>query len=370
MTVRERTLLGPGPSDVHPQVLQAMAQPTIGHLDPLFLEIMDEIKTLLRYAFRTENKLTIPVSGPGSAGMETCFANLVRPGDKVIVCRNGLFGDRMHEMVARCHGIPIVVDQPWGEAVDPERVDDALAKYPEANLVAFVHAETSTGAMSDALAVSEVASRNNCLTIVDAVTSLGGSPLEVDEWRLDAVYSGTQKCLSAPPGISPLTMSPAAVERINNRTVPVQSWFMDLRHVMDYWGGEQQRAYHHTAPVNSLYALREALLMLEEEGLEARWQRHRKNHELLACGLVELGFEFLLDKPHRLPQLNSVLVPDGVDERALRQVLLQKHDIEVGGGLGELAGKILRIGLMGESSQPEKVALLLSALRTEMGSRN
>lgn len=360
--VRSRTLLGPGPSDVHPRVLEAMARPTIGHLDPLFLDMMDEIKSLLQYAFRTRNELTIPISAPGSAGMETCFVNLVNPGDKVVVCRNGVFGDRMQQIVVRCMGVPIVVDQPWGEAVDPDLLDHTLRQHPDATLVAFVHAETSTGALSDAKTLVEVAHQHGCLTIVDAVTSLGGSPVEVDEWQIDAIYSGTQQCLSAPPGLSPISMSSAAIERIASRKLPVQSWFMDLRLIMDYWQGDAQRAYHHTAPVNSLYALHEALRMLKEEGIENSWQRHRDNYKLLAAGLEELGLHFLVNEPDRLPQLSSVLVNGVADEARIRRTLLSEHNIEIGGGLGEFAGRVWRIGLMGQSSQPDKVRQLLKAL--------
>ncbi|MBF6592671.1 MAG: alanine--glyoxylate aminotransferase family protein, partial [Ktedonobacterales bacterium] len=271
-----RTLLGPGPSDVHPRVLAAMARPTIGHLDPAFIGMMDEVKVMLQYAFQTQNGLTLPVSAPGSAGMETCFVNLVEPGDEVVVCRNGVFGERMRENVERCGGVPVMVDDAWGAPVDPDKVADTLKRHPQAKALAFVHAETSTGAMSDVKALVELAHRHDCLSIVDAVTSLGGIPLKVDEWQVDAVYSGTQKCLSCTPGLSPVTFSERAVAVVKGRKHKVQSWFLDLNLVMGYWGGQAKRAYHHTAPINALYGLHEALVMLCEEGLEQAWQRHAR----------------------------------------------------------------------------------------------
>ncbi|MCB1588756.1 MAG: alanine--glyoxylate aminotransferase family protein, partial [Xanthomonadales bacterium] len=265
----ERLLLGPGPSDVPERVLQALARPTIGHLDPAFVAMMDQTKTLLRRAFRTENRLTIPVSAPGSAGMEACFVNLIEPGDTVIVCQNGVFGGRMKENVLRVGATPVMVQDEWGRAVDPDKVRAAIAAHPEAVALAFVHAETSTGARSDARTLCQLAQSAGLLTMVDAVTSLGGIPLEVDGWGIDAIYSGSQKCLSAPPGISPLSFSERAVARVKARKTPVQSWFLDLSLVMNYWEGEGARSYHHTAPVNALYGVHEALLMLDEEGLEA-----------------------------------------------------------------------------------------------------
>jgi alanine-glyoxylate transaminase/serine-glyoxylate transaminase/serine-pyruvate transaminase len=283
-TPPKRTLMGPGPSDVHPRVLAAMARPTIGHLDPAFVAMMDETKQLLQYAFQTGNALTIPVSAPGSAGMETCFANLVEPGDKVIVCINGVFGTRMRENIERYQGVPVVVEDKWGEPVDPAKLEDTLTKNPDAKTVAFVQAETSTGVESDAKALAEIAHRHNCLVIVDAVTSLGGSPLKVDEWNLDAVYSGSQKCLSCTPGLAPVTMNERAVEKLRNRKTKVSSWFLDLTLVMGYWGGGK-RAYHHTAPINPLYGLHEALLMLKEEGIENAWERHRRHHLELRAGI-------------------------------------------------------------------------------------
>lgn len=359
-----RTLMGPGPSDVHPRILQAMARPTIGHLDPTFVDMMDQIKLMLQYAFQTENALTIPVSAPGSAGMETCFVNLVEPGDKVIVCQNGVFGGRMKENVERCGGIAIMVEDEWGKAVDPNKLEDALNQNSDAKIVAFVHAETSTGVQSDAKTLSEIAHKHGCLTIVDTVTSLAGTPLKVDEWQLDAVYSGTQKCLSSTPGLSPVTFSEAAVKKISNRNTKVQSWFLDLNLVMGYWGTGAKRAYHHTAPINPLYGLHEALVLLKDEGLENSWARHEKNHQLLRAGIEAMGLSFTVEESARLPQLNAINVPDGVDEAAVRARLLQEYNLEIGAGLGALAGRIWRIGLMGYSSNVKNVEYCLAALKT------
>jgi len=311
MTIRSfnppvRTLMGPGPSDVHPRILEALSRPTLGHLDPVFVGMMDEMKTLLHYAFRTGYELTLPVSAPGSAGMETCFVNLVEPGDTVVVCINGVFGGRMKENVERCGATAIVVEDEWGKPVDPDQVEAALKAHPEAKILAFVHAETSTGARSDAETLTRLAHTYDCLVIVDAVTSLGGCPLEVEAWGIDAIYSGSQKCLSCTPGLSPVSFSPRAVERIRNRKTRVQSWFLDLNLVMNYWGGGAKRAYHHTAPINALYGLHEALVLLQEEGIEASWQRHRNMHEALKAGLEALGMQFIVDEAARLPQLNAV----------------------------------------------------------------
>ncbi len=358
----QRTLLGPGPSDVSPRVLNAMARPTIGHLDPDFIRMMDEIKCLLQYAFQTRNDLTMPVSAPGSTGMEACFVNLVEPGDKVIVCQNGVFGGRMKENVERCGATAIMVMDDWGKPVDPSKVEDALKTHTDARLLAFVHAETSTGAQSDAKTLVELAHAHNCLTIVDAVTSLGGSPLKVDEWGIDAIYSGTQKCLSCVPGLSPISFGERAVERIKNRSSKIQSWFMDMNLVMGYWGQGTKRAYHHTAPINTLYALHEALVMLQEEGLENAWQRHEHHHQALKAGIEAMGLEFVVVEPYRLPQLNAIRVPAGVDEAAVRHALLQRYQLEIGAGLGPLAGKIWRIGLMGYASNAKNVLNCLGAL--------
>jgi len=357
-----RTLMGPGPSDVPPRILEALGRPTIGHLDPTFVDLMDEVKTLLQYVMQTENALTMPISAPGSAGMEACFVNLVEPGDKVIVCQNGVFGGRMKENVERCGAQPILVQDAWGSPVDPQKVEDALIAHPDASVLAFVHAETSTGAQSDAKTLVELAHRHNCLTIVDAVTSLAGTPLKVDEWEIDAVYSGSQKCLSCVPGISPVSFSERAQHKISNRTHKVQSWFLDMNLIMGYWGQGTRRAYHHTAPVNAMYALHEALLMVREEGLENAWARHQHNHLALKAGLEAMGIRFIVDEAHRLPQLNAVAIPEGVDDAAVRNRLLNEHHLEVGAGLGDLAGKVWRIGLMGYSSRIENITRCLAAL--------
>jgi len=363
-----RTLMGPGPSDVNPRILEAMSRPTIGHLDPVFVDMMDEMKGLLRYAFQTKNELTMPVSAPGSAGMETCFVNLVEPGDKVIVCQNGVFGGRMKENVERSGGTAVMVEDTWGTAVDPDKVETALKDNPDAKVVAFVHAETSTGAVSDARTLSALAHEHDCLVIADTVTSLGGCELLVDEWQLDAVYSGTQKCLSCVPGLSPVTFSKRAVEQVTTRKSKVQSWFMDLNLVLGYWGGGGKRAYHHTAPINTLYALHEALVILQEEGIENSWARHRKNHEALRAGIEAMGLQFVVPKDQRLPQLNAVSVPEGVDEAAVRGTLLREYNLEIGAGLGAMAGKIWRIGLMGYASNQTNVLFCLGALDAVLSS--
>lgn len=362
----QRTLMGPGPSDVSPRVLSALARPTIGHLDPLFIQMMDEVKQLLQYAFKTENTHTIAISAPGSAGMEACFVNLVTPNDTVVVCRNGVFGARMIENVKRIGAKVVIVDATWGRAVNPQSLEDTLKAHPEAKFVAFVHAETSTGALSDAKSLCEIAKRYNCLTIVDAVTSLGGSELRVDEWGIDAIYSGSQKCLSCVPGISPVSFSEQAAELIKNRELPVQSWFLDQSLVMDYWSGDGKRAYHHTAPVNSLYALHESLVMLKAEGIENSWARHKAQHETLAAGLSELGLDFIVPEEERLPQLNAVHIPQGIDDVAVRQYLLSEYNLEIGAGLGQFAGEAWRIGLMGYAARKENVALCLAALKDAM----
>ncbi len=361
-----RTLMGPGPSDIAPRVLAAMSRPTIGHLDPAFIQMMDEIKQMLQYAFQTKNELTMPVSAPGSAGMETCFVNLVEPGDKVVVCQNGVFGGRMKENVERCGGIPVMVQDDWGTAVSVEKVAEALEQKPDAKVLECVHAETSTGAISDAKALCELARKHDCLTIVDAVTSLGGSELRVDEWGIDAIYSGTQKCLSCPPGISPVSFSPRAVEAVKARKTSVPSWFLDTNLVMGYWGAGAKRAYHHTAPVNALYALHEGLVMLQDEGLENAWARHEKHHLALRAGLEAMGLKFLVAEGERLPQLNSVFIPEGVDDAALRTTLLNDYSLEIGAGLGAFAGKVWRIGLMGAACNQRNVMLCLTALENTL----
>jgi len=358
-----RTLMGPGPSDVPPRILAAMARPTIGHLDPAFSHMMEETKQLLRYAFQTENALTFPVSGPGSVGMETCFVNLVEPGDIVIVCINGVFGGRMLENVKRCGGVPVVVEDAWGTAVDVTKVATAFADHPGAKLLAFVHAETSTGAQSDAAALARIAQQHGALTIMDCVTSLAGTPVLIDAWGIDAAYSGSQKCLSCTPGLSPVTFSERAIAKVRARQTPVQSWFMDLNLVLGYWSGAGRRTYHHTAPINPLYGLHEALLILAEEGIENAWARHQAMHENLKAGLTRLGLEFIVPPAARLPQLNSVTIPARVDDAAARARLLDEFNLEIGAGLGALAGKIWRIGLMGHGARQENIDTVLRALR-------
>ncbi|OEJ69427.1 pyridoxal-phosphate-dependent aminotransferase family protein [Magnetovibrio blakemorei] len=366
-----RVLMGPGPSDIHSRVLQALGRPVIGHLDPEFIMMMDEIKGLLHYAFQTTNQMTLPISAPGSAGMECAFVNLVEPGDNVIVCVNGVFGGRMVENVERCGATAIKVVDDWGTPIDLNKLEDALKANPGVKAVAFVHAETSTGVQSDAAAISALAQKFDALTIMDAVTSLAGTPVLVDEWKIDACYSGTQKCLSCVPGLSPVTFSERALETIRGRNHKVQSWFLDLNLIMGYWSSEgATRSYHHTAPVNTLYALHESLVMLKEEGLENAWKRHAKNHLALKAGLEALGLTLLVEEGYRLPQLNAVKIPGGVDEALVRRRMLADFGIEIGAGLGALAGKVWRIGLMGQSSSPRHVTLVLSALEgtlTDMG---
>jgi len=357
-----RTLMGPGPSDVNPRILEAMSRPTIGHLDPLFVQMMDELKGLLRYAFQTSNELTMPVSAPGSAGMESCFVNLVEPGDKVIVCQNGVFGGRMKENVERCGAQAIMVVDDWGRAVDPGKVKAALKANPDASVLAFVHAETSTGAQSDAATLCALAREHDCLTIVDCVTSLGGTPLKADEWGADAMYSGSQKCLSCTPGLSPVTFSERALDKVKNRQSKVQSWFLDLNLVLGYWGGDGKRAYHHTAPINALYGLHEALVILQEEGIEAAWARHQHHHNALRAGFEAMGLTFVVPEAERLPQLNAVSIPEGVDDAAVRTRLLQDYNLEIGAGLGVMAGKIWRVGLMGYASNQTNVLNCLGAM--------
>ncbi|MGE3320583.1 MAG: alanine--glyoxylate aminotransferase family protein [Candidatus Berkiella sp.] len=360
----KRVLMGPGPSDVSVRVLHASARPTIGHLDPSFIQLMDETKMLLQYAFQTNNQLTLPVSAPGSAGMETCFVNLIEPGEKVLVCVNGVFGRRMVENVQRCGGVPVLIEDAWGTAVSPDKVQSALARHKDAVALAFVHAETSTGVISDAKTLCQLARAQNCLTLVDAVTSLGGVELDVDGWGIDAIYSGTQKCLSASPGISPVSFSEAAVQKIRQRKAPVQSWFLDLNLVMNYWGASAKRVYHHTAPVNALYGLHEALLILHEEGLQTAWARHAHHHQALKAGLEALGLVFAVEESCRAPQLNALYIPSGLDDAVIRAELLATYNLEIGAGLGDFAGKVWRIGLMGQSACKENVFLCLTALES------
>jgi alanine-glyoxylate transaminase/serine-glyoxylate transaminase/serine-pyruvate transaminase len=323
---------------------------------------MDDLKGLLQYAFQTENELTLPLSAPGSAGMEACFVNLIYPGDTVIVCVNGVFGGRMRENVERCGARAVVVEDAWGSPVDPDKVEAALRAHPEASALAFVHAETSTGTRSDAERLCALGREHDVLVIMDTVTSLAGIDLKVDAWGVDAVYSGSQKCLSCVPGLSPISFSARAVERIRKRPSPVQSWFLDMQLVMGYWGGESKRSYHHTAPVNALYALHESLVMLQEEGLEAAIARHARNHRALVAGLEAMGLAMAVAPQWRLPQLNAVRIPEGIDDAAVRARLLRDFDLEIGAGLGALAGKTWRIGLMGHASRERNVIFCLNAL--------
>jgi len=362
-TPPRRLLLGPGPSDAHPRVLAAMSLPLIGHLDPAFLALMDDVKRMLRAVFRTRNELTFAVSGTGSAGMEACLVNLLEEGDEAVVMVNGEFGRRMTDIVERCRARAVAYEIPWGRAVEPEDVEKAIAQARSPKLVALVHAETSTGACSPIAELAPIVARSGALFVVDTVTSLGGCPVEADGWGIDACYSGTQKCLSCPPGLSPVTFGTRALEAVRRRRTKVQSWYLDLTMIEKYWGAE--RVYHHTAPISMNYALAEALRLVEEEGLEARFERHRQNHLALGAGLEALGFRFVVEPVRRLWMLNSVYLPalgEGHDEARLRRQLLDEFSIEVGGGLGAFKGKIWRIGLMGESSQRVNVIRLLEAL--------
>jgi|TARA_B110000208_G_scaffold98561_1_gene123143 alanine-glyoxylate transaminase/serine-glyoxylate transaminase/serine-pyruvate transaminase len=360
--------MGPGPSDVNPRILEALSRPTIGHLDPEFIKLMDEIKGLLQYVFQTKNELTLPVSAPGSAGMETVFVNLLERGDKVVICQNGVFGGRMRENAIRCGAVPVMIEEDWGKTIDCNKVEEILKKNPDAKALAFVHAETSTGARSDVAQLCELAKKYDCLSIVDSVTGLVGTELYVDKWGIDAIYSGTQKCLSCVPGLSPVSFSEQAAEVIRQRKSQVQSWFLDLNLVMGYWGGDSKRAYHHTAPVNSLYALHESLVIVKEEGLENSWVRHARNHAAFAAGIEALGLGFVVDKEFRLPQLNTVSFPSTIDDAALRNALLTEYDLEIGSGLGSLAGKVWRIGLMGFASNQRNVLFCLSSLANVLSS--
>jgi len=354
-----RLLLGPGPSLVDPRVLKAMATPLVGHLDPSFLTLMDRTQELLRYVYGTQNRLTIPISGTGSAAMEAAVANMVEPGDKVLVCVNGYFGLRIADMAGRYGGDVKTITRLWGEAFTPQEVSQALKSHP-AKVVAIVHAETSTGVLQPLEEITQLVHAQGAVLIVDAVTSLGGLPVEVDQVGMDVCYSGSQKCLSCPPGIGPITLGPRAVEKLNNRKTPVANWYLDLSMVQKYWGSE--RTYHHTAPISANYALYEGLRIVAEEGLEARFARHRSNAQLLWDGLQDLDLTLHVPQEYRLPTLTTVRVPPGVDEAMVRMLLLKEYNIEIGGGLGELKGKVWRIGLMGFSSRPENVLLLLAAL--------
>lgn len=353
--------MGPGPSDVAPSVLKAMSAPLLGHLDPVFVKMMDEIKAMLRQVFITQNEMTFPVSGTGSAGMEFCCVNLIEPGDEVIIGVNGVFGTRMVDVAERCGAKVTKVEAPWGRIIETQQIADALKKVAKPKFVAIVHAETSTGALTPVEEISKLARNAGALTLLDTVTSLGGCPVRLDEWGIDAVYSGTQKCLSCPPGLSPVSLSPRALEVATKRKTRVQSWYLDVNLLASYWG--EQRVYHHTAPISMNYALHEALRLVLEEGLENRWLRHERNHLALKAGLKELGLGIASQEGHQLWQLNAVTVPEGADEAGVRKQLLTDFNIEIGAGLGPMKGKIWRIGLMGATSTPENVQKVLGALK-------
>jgi len=355
-----RILMGPGPSSVSPHVLQSMSTPMIGHMDPAFNTVMNEVMDLLRYTFQTENELTIAMSGTGSAGMETVFVNLLDEGDQVIVGVNGLFGERMVDVVERCGASAIKVESDWGKAIEAEHIEQALTDHPNVKFVALVHAETSTGVWQPLKQIADIVHDNDALLIVDAVTSLGGVPIKIDETGIDACYSGTQKCLSAPPGLAPVTFNKRALEVMERKKTKVQSWYLDLTMIRNYWGKE--RSYHHTAPISMNYALHESLRMIEREGLENVFARHARLGDALQKGLEAMGLQLLVKEENRLPQLTSVYVPEGVDESDVRQELLKTYSIEIGAGLGELKDKVWRIGLMGDSCNETNVIILLSAL--------
>lgn len=361
-TPPNRTLMGPGPSEVHENVYRALAQKTIGHLDPEFLRLMNEVQQMLRTVFQTENQLTIPVSGTGSAGMETLFVNFLEPGDKAVVCVNGVFGTRMVDVASRCGAEVIEVKADWGTAINPADIDAALTEHPDAKLLAIVHAETSTGVLQPMDVVAALSKKHNVMLLLDAVTSLAGVPVKLDEWGVDGCYSGTQKCLSCPPGLAPISVSERGLQLIQNRKTKPQSWYLDLSMVANYWT-DGNRAYHHTAPINMNYALHESLRLVLEEGLETRFKRHRKNSDYLWAELDKLGLERFVDANISLPQLNVVKVPAGVDEAAVRARLLNEFGIEIGAGLGPMAGKIWRIGLMGESSHTVIIDQLIASLK-------
>jgi alanine-glyoxylate transaminase/serine-glyoxylate transaminase/serine-pyruvate transaminase len=360
----QRILLGPGPSMVYPSVTRAMTAPMVGHLDPTFVALMDRIQDLLRYVFQTDNALTLPISGTGSAAMEACVANLVEPGDRVLVCVEGYFGLRIAEMARRYGGEVATIARPWGEVFSADEVRRALDQRP-ADVVAIVHGETSTGAMQPIPEIAQAVRDHGAVLIVDTVASLGGAPFKTDEWGVDVAYTGSQKCLSCPPGISPVTFGPRAVEKLDNRQTPVANWYLDLTLLRQYWGAP--RKYHHTAPISSNYALYESLRLVRAAGLGQEWARHRQIAEILWDGLEALGLSMHVPLEYRLPSLTTVCVPDGVDEGAIRRQLLHDYNIEIAGGLGELAGKVWRVGLMGYSARPENVVLLLGALRRILG---
>lgn len=360
-----RILMGPGPSDTHPRVLAALGSPTVGHLDPYFIQVMDDTQKMLRAVFRTENELTLAVSGTGSSGMETCVVNLIEPGDRMLVCVNGVFGGRMADVAGRCGAQVTTIERPFGDIFSVDEIADAIKKTAP-KVVGIVHAETSTGAWQPHLdQIAKIAHDNGALLLADTVTSLAGVPVEIDAWGVDAVYSGTQKCLSCPPGLAPVSFSPRALAALDARKTKVASWYLDLSMVRNYWG--QQRAYHHTAPINMNYALREALRLVFEEGLEARHARHLKNHLALQAGIAALGLSYAVPFTHCLPMLNAVQIPAGVDDAKVRGQLLKEFGIEIGGGLGSMKGKVWRIGLMGEASCARNVLLVLAALEKALG---
>ena len=361
---KARILMGPGPSDVNPRVLKAMATPLIGHLDPQFIQIMDEVKEMTRQIFQTRNDVTSVMSATGSAGMETCFVNLLERGDEAIVCVSGVFGNRMCDIVERCGANLTRVDAKWGESIDPQQLKEALKKTTP-KLVAIVHAETSTGVLQPLEEISKMVHEAGALFLVDAVTSLGGVPVKVDEWGIDAIYSGTQKCISAPPGLSPVSFSPNACKVMDSRKSKSQSWYLDMSMIRNYWAGAK-RAYHHTGPISMIYSIHEALRIVFEEGLEKRFERHQKNHAILRDGLQAMGFEFVVAPQYRLPMLNAIRIPAGYDDASIRSRLLNEYNIEIGAGLGDFAGKVWRIGLMGESCTINHINMILSALKQVM----
>lgn len=358
-----RELFGPGPTNVPDSVLDALSRPTIGHLDPDFLSLMDEVGERLKYCFQTDSPLTFVLSGPGSVGMETSFVNLVEPGDKVVVCINGVFGGRMRDVCERIGADVVSIESEWGEPVSPDELKQTLEDHGDVAVVAFVHAETSTGVLSDAKTIAEVAKSHGCLVVADCVTSLAGVELYVDDWMLDVAYSGSQKCLSCVPGLSPITFSQQAVEKVKQRKSKVQSWFCDINLLMSYYeSGEKTRAYHHTAPVNSLFAINEALRLVVEETLPTRWARHSAAAKHLYSRLDSAGLDIIVDPQSRLAPLTLVRIPDGVDDAAVRATLLNDRNIELGGGLGKFAGKAWRIGLMGQNATTERADFIADAL--------
>lgn len=362
----QRYLMGPGPGPVSPSVLQASAQPTIGHLDPAFIELMNTVQGQLREVFKTDNAFSMPFSAPATGAMEACLINVLEPGDRVLVCQNGVFGVRLAEMARRCGAEVEVLEFPWGRAVDPQQLADKLGASKPFKLVCWVQAETSTGVLSDSQQLAEAVRPHGCLTLVDCVTAIGGCPIEVDAWGLDMVYAGSQKCLSAPPGIAPITVGERALDALRQRKTPVQSWFMDFSLLGGYWAGSGKRAYHHTAPVNAVYGLHEALSLLLQEGLDASWARHRAVNAALVAGLAELGIAPIPPQAERLPPLTTIGIPEGIDDAEFRTYLLNEHNLEIGAGLGDFAGKAWRIGLMGHGCNLEAVERCLNAIAAGM----